>query len=96
VTLIEVLKTERREDDEWQRVRVYVDTELHIPIRYEAHDWPATEGGELQLLEEYTYLHVKINQGFTDRDFDMNNPDYSFPEMSMLSSPLKGIFGRGD
>ena len=96
VTLIEVLKTERREDDQFQRVRVFVDAELHIPIRYEAHDWPATEGGEMQLLEEYTYLDVKINQGFTDIDFDMTNPAYSFPDMSVLASPLKSLFGRGD
>ena len=78
------------------RVRVFVDAELHIPIRYEAHDWPATAGGEMVLLEEYTYLDVKINRGFTDIDFDMSNPAYSFPEMSLFASPLKGIFGRGN
>jgi hypothetical protein len=96
VTLIEVVATERRVGDEFRRVRVYIDPELHIPIRYEAHDWPATEGGELQLLEEYTYLDVKVNQGFTDRDFDINNREYSFPDISVLSDPLKSLFGGGD
>jgi len=30
------------------------------------------------VLEEYTYLDVKINQGFTDADFDDKNPNYRF------------------
>jgi len=30
------------------------------------------------LLEEYTYTDVKINNGFTDADFDENNPSYHF------------------
>jgi hypothetical protein len=58
--------------------RVYVDDELQLPVRYESHDWPRAEGEKPALLEEYTYLNVKLNNGFTDRDFDRANPEYNF------------------
>ncbi len=59
--------------------RIYVDDVYNIPIRYEAYDWPREPGGPPLLTEEYTYLNVKLNQGFTDLDFDPKNPAYSFP-----------------
>jgi len=58
--------------------RIYVDEELQLPIRYESYGWPAREGEKPPLLEEYTYLNVKLNNGFTDRDFDPDNPNYNF------------------
>ena len=36
------------------------------------------EGGKPVLSEEYTYLNVKLNNGFTDADFDVRNPNYQF------------------
>ncbi|HTU25866.1 MAG TPA: DUF1571 domain-containing protein [Pirellulales bacterium] len=58
--------------------KVYVDAEYGFPIRYEAYDWPAKAGGPPVLLEEYTYLQMKLNNGFTDADFDDKNPNYGF------------------
>ncbi|MBC7317493.1 MAG: DUF1571 domain-containing protein, partial [Chloroflexi bacterium] len=26
----------------------------------------------------YTYLNIKLNNGFTDMDFDIRNPNYDF------------------
>jgi len=58
--------------------RVFIDDELVIPIRYAAWSWPKTPGGKPVLEEEYTYLDLKINNGFTDADFDRDNPAYRF------------------
>jgi hypothetical protein len=58
--------------------RIYVDDELQLPIRFEAYDWPTQQGAEPQLIEEYTYMNLKVNQGFTDADFDVHNPAYAF------------------
>ena len=58
--------------------RVFVDDEMNIPVRYEAYEWPETPDGQPQLLEEYTYLNVKLNVGLTDKDFDPKNPAYNF------------------
>jgi hypothetical protein len=49
-----------------------------MPTRYESYDWPAEPGGEPRLIEEYTYLHLKPNNGFTDLDFSVENPAYGF------------------
>jgi hypothetical protein len=61
--------------------KVYIDTELNVPVRYEAYDWPETPGKKLgveELIEEYTYVDIKINQNFTDADFSSDNPNYNF------------------
>ncbi|MBN2580522.1 MAG: DUF1571 domain-containing protein [Pirellulales bacterium] len=58
--------------------RIYVDDELNLPIRYEAYNWPKEPGGPPELTEEYTYQNLKLNNGFTDADFDTNNPNYRF------------------
>lgn len=59
--------------------RIFVDDELNLPVRYEAYDWPKKAGGPPELTEEYTYLNIKVNNGFTDADFDPKNPNYQFP-----------------
>ncbi len=35
--------------------RIYVDEQHHLPIRFEAYDWPETADGDPVLREEYTY-----------------------------------------
>ena len=55
-----------------------MDDEHLIPIRYEAYDWPKEQGGQPILMEEYTYMNVKVNNGFTDADFDPTNAAYKF------------------
>jgi hypothetical protein len=58
--------------------QIFIDDELNVPIRYAAYDFPATPGGKPQVIEEYTYLNIKLNVGLTDKDFDHNNSDYNF------------------
>jgi hypothetical protein len=60
-------------------IRVFVDDDLQFPIRYESYEWPQTAGATPVLKEEFTYLDVKLNQGFTDADFDPKNKNYAFP-----------------
>jgi len=77
-TCIQVVHPVPRRNFRFHLARIYVDKELNIPIRYESYDWPREPGGRPELIEEYTYLNVKINNGFTDEDFDIRNPKYSF------------------
>ena len=58
--------------------RIFVDDEVNLPIRYESYDWPKTAGAAPELIEEYTYLNLKLNNGYTDTDFDIHNPKYRF------------------
>jgi hypothetical protein len=77
-TVIQVMHPVPRKNFIFHLARVYVDDQLNIPIRYEAYDWPSQPGGDPVLLEEYTYMNVQINQGFTDADFDVSNAKYNF------------------
>jgi hypothetical protein len=77
-TCIQVTHPVPRRNFLFHIARIYVDDELNLPIRYEAWDWPARQGGPPQLMEEYTYQNLKLNNGFTDLDFDVRNPKYGF------------------
>ena len=78
-TMIQVVHPEERPEYDFYRARIYIDDELNIPIRYAAWAWPESPGAEPVLLEEYTYVNVRLNVGLTDQDFDPNNPAYNFP-----------------
>ena len=77
-TCIQVTHPTPRKNFRFHLARVFIDDELTIPIRYEAYDWPQETGGQPVLLEEYTYMNVKTNNGFTDADFDPKNTAYKF------------------
>ncbi len=57
---------------------IFIDDELQVPVRYAAYSWPTREGGEKELLEEYTYQSLQVNVGLTDADFDSTNKKYNF------------------
>ena len=78
VTCIQVTHPERHPKHAFYKARVFIDEELNVPIRYEAYDWPKEEGGKPLLIEEYTYLKLDVNKGYTDEDFDEDNPNYNF------------------
>jgi outer membrane lipoprotein-sorting protein len=77
-TCIQVVHPVPRRNFRFHLARVFIDDEYTIPIRYEAYDWPTEAGGQPVLMEEYTYMNVKINNGFTDADFDPKNTAYKF------------------
>lgn len=62
----------------FHKVKVYIDREIGLPIRFEGYDWPKAPGAEADLLEEYTYDGLKTDVGVTDLDFDPANPRYAF------------------
>lgn len=76
-TIIEVIHHEQKEPYEFHIAKVYIDDELQIPIRFVSYDWPV-QGGSPRLMEEYTYINVKLNVGLTDNDFSITNSSYGF------------------
>ena len=62
-------------------MHVFADDKLHVPNRFELLTSDPKQN-KLELLEEYTFLNVKLDPPLTDRDFDLNNPDYRFVEHS--------------
>jgi hypothetical protein len=78
-TCIQVVHPKPSPDVYYHLLRIYADDQLKAPVRFDAYDWPKQPGEEPPLIEGYTYLDIKVNQGFTDEDFNPKNPKYSFP-----------------
>ncbi|MBX7167855.1 MAG: DUF1571 domain-containing protein [Pirellulales bacterium] len=79
-TCIEVKHPVPRRNFRFHLAQIFVDDELVVPVRYAAYEWPKTPGGKPELVEEYTYLNLKLNNGFTDSDFDPANGSYGYPQ----------------
>lgn len=54
------------------RLMISIDAKTFLPIRTEIYGW------KNEFLEMYHYSKIKINTGLTDKDFDINNPEYHF------------------
>jgi hypothetical protein len=83
-TVIQVVHPTPRDVFRFHLARVFVDNELKLPIRYESYDWPREPSGEPRLIEEYTYLDLKLNNGFTDEDFSTRNTAYQFRQSAAV------------
>ncbi len=77
-TCLQVVHPVRRTTFTFNVARIFIDDELNVPIRYEAYSWPSRAGGKPELIEEYTYTNLKLNQNLTDADFDEDNEEYGF------------------
>ena len=77
-TLLQIMHPVKRDEFEFYLAQIFVDDEYNVPIRYAAYSWPTKPGGRPEVLEEYTYLNLKLNVGLTDADFDHKSRDYNF------------------
>lgn len=75
VTVLEVTHPTPRRNFRFYKAQVFIDNELRVPIRYAAYMWPEKAGEAPPLEEEYTYLDLKINNGFNDATFSKDNPE---------------------
>jgi hypothetical protein len=76
--LIESIHPRRQHGFLFHKVRLFIDTELNLPIRFEAYDWPKNHESPAELVEEYSYINLKLNVGLGELDFDTSNRQYSF------------------
>jgi len=77
-SMIESTHPHRRPNFLFHKVRVFIDQEFGLPIRFEAYNWPKLPHSESELTEEYSYSNLKLNIGLQDIDFDIANTAYSF------------------
>lgn len=77
-TMVEEIHPKKDASLLFLKVRIYIDHELGLPIRYEGYGWPNRPGQEPELVEEYTFMNLRTNIGLKDRDFDPANGQYSF------------------
>ncbi len=75
-TMIQITHPVARQDFRFHVARLFLDNELKVPIHFDAYMWPEQQGGEPLLDESYTYTNLKLNNGYTAREFDAaNNPE---------------------
>jgi hypothetical protein len=77
-TMIESIHPAKKPEFLFHKVRLFIDREHGLPIRFEAYDWPKQPGAAPELMEEYTYMDLKLNVGLTELDFDPSNKAYAF------------------
>ncbi len=78
-TEIRIIHPQPSDDFEFHIARIIIDDELNLPVGYEGYLWPEKGSTEPVLNERYFYTDLQLNVGFTDRDFDPENPDYDYP-----------------
>jgi hypothetical protein len=72
-TMVQVVHPTPRQEFTFNVSRLFLDNELKVPIHFDGFKWPEKQGAEPPLEESYTYTNLKLNNGFTARDFDANN-----------------------
>src|SRR5262249_15787980 len=77
-TMIEAVHPRKRPEFLFHAVKLYVDHELGLPIRFARSDWAKHPGSAPELVEESTYSNLRVNVGLRDADFDPTNAQYSF------------------
>jgi hypothetical protein len=67
-TVIRITHPQPMKGLEFHVANVFVDNELHAPIRVDYTDWPQP-GRPAPLIAEYTYTDLKLNVGLPDTAF---------------------------
>jgi Protein of unknown function (DUF1571) len=78
-TMVQVMHPIPRQNFRAHITRIFLDNELRVPIHYDNFGWPDKPGAQPPLEESYTYANLKLNNGFTARDFDSENPEIFRP-----------------
>lgn len=86
---IQVTHPTPRKQFAFHLARIFIDEESTVPVRYAAYTWPKTEGGAPVLEEEYTYVNLKLNNGFTDADFNDKDPNFRSASKSDASGNVR-------
>jgi hypothetical protein len=77
-TIIETTHPRRQSNFMFYQVRLYIDRDLGLPVRFQAYDWPARPDAAPEIVEDYTYGDLELNVGLGDVDFDVSNAAYAF------------------
>jgi hypothetical protein len=75
---VQVVHPRRRSVFLFNVVRIFIDNEFPVPVRYEAYDWPVSDSEPPPLIEEYTFRNIRLNVGFSDSEFQRNYSEYKF------------------
>jgi hypothetical protein len=59
----------RRDGLQFFSASMCIDSELHVPVRFDVYDWPESPGQQPPLTAEFTYTDVALNVNLEDATF---------------------------
>lgn len=74
--MIEVIHPRERKEFKFHKAHIHIDRELKLPVRFEEYTWPEKEGDKPQLIGQYLYTDLKLNNGYKAADFSKSNPEF--------------------
>ena len=70
-TVIRVVHPAKQDGLQFHEANVFVDDQLHVPVRVDFSDWPARyRDPSPRLIAEYTYTNLQLNVDLADIAFD--------------------------
>jgi hypothetical protein len=67
--MLRITHPQRRDGLQFFSASVSIDSELHVPVRFDVYDWPDTRDQQPPLVSEFTYTNVTLNAGLDDGIF---------------------------
>ena len=77
-TVIEVIHPRPRRQFAFHRTRLWIDKENGIAVRLQQYGFPIRDGAKPPIVEDYAFTDLRTTVRISDRDFDENNPKYSY------------------
>jgi hypothetical protein len=68
--VVRIVHAKKKDGLEFHVANVFIDEELHLPVRVDFSDWPKRANQPAPLLAEYTYTELKLNVNLPDATFD--------------------------
>jgi hypothetical protein len=68
-TVIRITHPRPMDGLEFHIANVFVDDDLHAPVRVDYSDFPKTAGGKAPLIAEYTYTNLQLNVDLPNSEF---------------------------
>lgn len=67
--MLRITHPARRDGLQFFSASMSIDSELHVPVRFDVYDWPEKPGQQPPLTAEFTYTDVRLNANLDDATF---------------------------
>ena len=68
--MLRITHPQRRDGLQFFSASMCIDSELHVPVRFDVYDWPEAPGQQPPLMAEFTYTNVTLNVNLDDAIFE--------------------------
>jgi hypothetical protein len=67
--MLRITHPRRRDGLQFHSASMSIDSQLHVPVRFDVYDWPDVAGDQPPLTAEFTYTNVTLNPHLDDASF---------------------------